>query len=76
MNTNPNLIEFSATAFRPKDDNTLDSLTASISFPADKENDVMLRLWTMRTWLPMSLVRCMTSLFTCVPTGWTTKIPA
>lgn len=41
MNTNPNLIEFSATAFRPKDDNTLDSLTASISFPADKENDVI-----------------------------------
>ena len=41
MNINPNLIEFSATAFRPKDDNTLDSLTASISFPADKENDVI-----------------------------------
>ena len=41
MNTNPNLIEFSATAFRSKDDNTLDSITASISFPADKENDVI-----------------------------------
>lgn len=41
MNTNPNLIEFSATAFRSKDDNTLDSITASIGFPADKENDVI-----------------------------------
>ena len=41
MNTNPNLIELSTTAFRSKDDNTLDSLTASISFPADKENDVI-----------------------------------
>ena len=41
MNTNPNLIEFSATAFRSKDDNTLDSITASIGFPADKEYDVI-----------------------------------
>lgn len=41
MNINHNLIEFSATAFRSKDDNTLDSITASIGFPADKENDVI-----------------------------------
>lgn len=30
-----------AAAFRSKDDNTLDSITASIGFPADKENDVI-----------------------------------
>lgn len=30
----------------------------------------------MRTWLLTSSVRCTTSLPTCGPAGWTTKIPA
>ena len=49
MNINPNLIEFSATAFRSKDDNTLDSITASIGFPADKENDVIAQTLDIET---------------------------
>lgn len=34
-------LKFEATVFRNDDDNNLESLSASISFPADKENDVI-----------------------------------
>lgn len=34
-------LKFEATVFHNGDDNTLDSITASIGFPADKENDVI-----------------------------------